>query len=681
MGRIIELPQTIDIDEIVAKKGVGYKPDLRIYTAGIEPDRENKRLVHMIGSSTQRDMQGDVMSLLALNDMTKAVQNMTIWLNHNYDLPDSIFGSVLGSPRIAHQDGIADLQLSVDVEMDNPSAARVKRYIDNGRKLGCSIGCMVTKYEVPDESDGEGWQDGGIIIHGVYVVEYSVVGIPCNQRSWVENAIRGVFTRTLDPNLAPAMKSLWPSRYQEILKSLPDQQRRSIVDALPARSRQGDRVEWNALNKSFTLYRADAKKELQPAEMKEWLLLEEQNPGHPAYSVVEEAEELIGALSIPDMAVEELDSSPEEQMNKIRKSIPSDEVVQPEPVPEKTPTTVEEPAPEAISEEQPSSGDAPEEEELPVAEVIEELPKEKEVAAPEVVKEALVVDEELSAPILAMLTAYNVVGKQLGLPEVTKSHFQASQHPALETKAAPELHPSHLMKCMAIHSLVHEMTDGACCTNQDGEDFHEATEQAREASGESPSAGYSVAYALGDKADLLMKSVERYNASLADVVDLKKEAELTRKELDAARTEMLTIGAEIVKAQETLASIKDMPLGNPVKHSRTVHEEDNVAKREDFLHLKESEHPVEQKATDNLITAFSLTEVKAVAMDNGQFMRYRVWPEGVGGSIAKGVRPALTSDQISYMDFNDIRAYREGKAAKVPYLGSQVANGHGRDTK
>jgi len=123
----------------------------------MESDPRNNRLVHMIGSSTEQDMQGDVMSLHALNDMTKAPSNMTIWLNHDYTLPDSIFGSVVGSPSILQKGGIADLGLTVDVEFDNPAASRVKRYVDNGRKLGCSIGCMVTKYEVPDEDDGEDW--------------------------------------------------------------------------------------------------------------------------------------------------------------------------------------------------------------------------------------------------------------------------------------------------------------------------------------------------------------------------------------------------------------------------------------------------------------------------------------------------------------------------------------------
>lgn len=719
MGKMIELPSTIDIDEIVAKKGAGYKPDLRIYTAGIEPDRTDKKRVHMIGSSTQRDMQGDVMSLLALNDMTKAAPNMTIWLNHNYDLPDSIFGSVAGSPQISHQDGIADLHLNVDVETDNPAAARVKKYIDNGRKLGCSIGCMVTKYEVPTEDDGENWEQNPIIIHGVYVVEYSVVGIPCNQRSWVENAIRGVFTRTLDPALAPAMKALWPSRFHEAVKNSPEALRRSLLQATPDRPKQLHRVEWNALNKSFIFSTPDGRKEFQAEEMKALLRGKEENGAE--YNIVEEAETLLESMNITDLSEEENDASELEEDMK-EKNIPGIQASLPIPEKMDEPSIAEKAAGNldgAFGEEA-----TPEEEEKiavllddlkdisPATEVTEEdaveqaleenkdlladprmddnsQPEQEEstVAAediePEVVKEA-----PIPAATLAMLDAYNVVGKSLGLPTVTPDHFKTAQHPVLQTKAvdSADLHPDHLMKCMAIHSLLHEMTGGKCCAlsnNQDGEAVQEAEDQAREASGQSPSGGMSVAYSLGEKADLLMKSVERYNASLADVVDLKKEATLARKEIDEARTEMLNLGAEIVKAQETLAAIKDMPLGNPVKHTRTVHEEDNVASRDDFLRLASGATPkqTEWTASDNLGAAFAATEIKAVEQADGSFIRYRFWPEGVGGSIAKGVRPALSPDHIAYMDFADIRAYREGKAAKVPCLGSQVVKSHVFDTK
>src|SRR5579859_6105961 len=152
MGRIVEIPVGQQ-KEFTARDGK-LVPDFRIFTAGIEPYPGSDRVVRMTGSSTEQDMQGDTMSLSALSDMAKSPANLTIWLNHDYSLPDSIFGSLIDTPSIIHSKGVADLELKVDVEMDNPAAARVKRYIDNGRRLGCSVGCMVTKYEVPEKSDG-----------------------------------------------------------------------------------------------------------------------------------------------------------------------------------------------------------------------------------------------------------------------------------------------------------------------------------------------------------------------------------------------------------------------------------------------------------------------------------------------------------------------------------------------
>jgi hypothetical protein len=51
-------------------------------------------------------------------------------------------------------------------------------------------------------------------------VEWSIVGIPANQRSWVENAIHGVFTRSLDLGLAPAVKGLFPGSYAKTIKEV-----------------------------------------------------------------------------------------------------------------------------------------------------------------------------------------------------------------------------------------------------------------------------------------------------------------------------------------------------------------------------------------------------------------------------------------------------------------------------
>lgn len=270
MGRIIQIDAGLEEAYLKASPGI-YKPDFQIMTAGLWPDQNDSRLVHTIGSSTEQDLQGDYMSLEALNSMTKMPPNVTTWLNHSYTLPDDIFGSVKGTPKILHADGIADLHLDMDVEFDNPAAARVKKYIDNGRRLGCSIGCLVTKYEVPDEADGGEWFMQPIIIHGVRVLEFSIVGIPANQRAWVTNAVRGVFTRTFDPRLAPAMKSLWPRQYEELLTSAAESVDPAHFQKLlnaPVRPSSDVKLLWHTPTHKFMIARGKSEQEIETADIK-----------------------------------------------------------------------------------------------------------------------------------------------------------------------------------------------------------------------------------------------------------------------------------------------------------------------------------------------------------------------------------------------------------------------------
>jgi hypothetical protein len=195
--------------------------DFQIFTSSMEVDENNENIVRMVGSSTEQDLQGDTMTLQALVDMTKVDPALTIWLNHEYDLPDKLFGSLCEAPILQQQAGIADLHLAVDVEMSNPAAVKTLGYVKNKRRLGCSVGCLVEEYEVNEDAiDDDDWWWAPIIIHHVRVVEFSVVGIPANQRCWVENAIKGVFEKTLDRRLAPAVKGLYPRFYNEFVKGV-----------------------------------------------------------------------------------------------------------------------------------------------------------------------------------------------------------------------------------------------------------------------------------------------------------------------------------------------------------------------------------------------------------------------------------------------------------------------------
>lgn len=759
MGRIVELSPNVSFEDVMATKGQGYKPDFRIFTAGIESDRKNDRLVHMVGSSTEKDLQGDTMSILALQSMTKAAPNLTVWLNHNYDLPDSIFGSIIQTPSIMHREGLADLHLDVDVELENPAAARVKRYIDNGRRLGCSIGCMVTKYEVPEDDNGvDTWGMQPITIHEVYVVEYSVVGIPANQRSWVENAIRGVYTRTLDESLAPAMKSLWPNVYKESLKSVDSAKRKRLEDT-PARPRMDKRLDWYADTKTFVF--SDHGKEHQISREAVKHLIEGNlvvDPMPVSKHPVEELDaDLVKDLQIEDAQVTQKDSIP----NQVNPYGPSDsdgydtdgdidgaptnsnsngpwddektlmlhtdglnhdafngqhthehdsfghdgapthkhlhthlhdnnhnhdhEIVAANEgksiMPEKT--AGQEPEVrrainkdgsegltlKASGDHEPYKGlhthhhdsfghgdvEAHSHEHFhgddndhkhdhshtPMGENADSYystePDKKAEAAPVEEKQA---EPTLDAHKQALLASYNGIGKLLELPEVTES--EVLQGKPVPEAAEEDMFTKHFTK-------LYTLLDTRATPVQSNDQL-------------------TVLNSISEKMALFAKSLD----GLGDVLELKKDAEATRATVALAKKELDAIFGEVQKASKTLDALKNMPIGNPTHQHRNVTAADNTVTHDELLGIKDSQKAAEPVAHDSLTQALALTEVKSVDMQNGQLMRYRYWPEGVGGDVVKGVRPPLTGNQISFMEWNDVVSYREGKSAHVPYLDNQV---------
>ena len=690
MSRIVEVPQPYNFDEIVATKGVGYKPDFRILTAGIESDRNNASLVHMIGSSTEKDLQGDTMSIYALQSMTKAAPNLTVWLNHNYDLPDSMFGSIVRTPSINHTAGVADLHLDVDVELENPHAARVKRYIDNGRRLGCSIGCMVTKYEIlEDEAENiDTWEMPPIVIHDVYVVEYSVVGIPANQRSWVENAIRGVFQRTLDPALAPAMKGLWPTQYRDTLKAangvISKAHLKQLEDA-PARKRPDARIDWMTNTKNFIVTRGEVQKTLQRDEIE--TLLEK--------GVVDMTDAL-QMVPVQDFDAEEIKSgipneidpqSPGMEGEPDHNDGPYDDehLVKlhtdglnhdsfngqhthnhesfgygPEPVHTHLHTHVNDNnhnhnndiamANEADKNMKPEkvAGIAPDSTETKAEDVLVTTPslETDPVVEPEKVAEQPVIDPAK----LQFLASYNAFGATLGLPEVTPEMLVRSEHPATSEKKIEESVVAQLQQAFA-DALTKALRG-------------ELTVKAEEVE---PVIQIEAMKGLGNNLELFAKTFEKF-----DSFATKKDAEDAAALIGAVRKQASDLTAEIQKATTTLANIKNMPLGNPVHQSRSTHAEDNLATHADMAGIVESHKAAEPIAHDSLSQAFALTEVKSMPHGNGQTMTHRHWPDGIGGSIAKGVRPQLSAKQIQFMEWDDIVNYREGRAAKVPYLDNQV---------
>lgn len=172
--------------------------DFKLYTTALKAYTADNGDLYVRGttSSTIRDLHGDEMTLNALHTMRDtAKNNMTIWLNHNYNVPDDIFGSVADAfieKRMDPETGqeVYDLDLAIRVvgEDENPLAMKAYRAIKRGVKLGLSIGARVEKVSKRKDANDQ----DTYVIDSVRLLESSIVGIPANQRSYLQNALKSV---------------------------------------------------------------------------------------------------------------------------------------------------------------------------------------------------------------------------------------------------------------------------------------------------------------------------------------------------------------------------------------------------------------------------------------------------------------------------------------------------------
>lgn len=153
---------------------------------------DGKMRLHGIASSTTRDLHGDVMTESALQDMeNSANRNLTIFLNHDYTVPEDVGGSVeraIRRTRDVDHAGNPNIDLELDIVMDdtNPRAVQTWNSIQNGTKLGLSIGANLP------EGGYKRNKDGTYVIEHCDLMETSIVGLPANPRSWVEYAVKAL---------------------------------------------------------------------------------------------------------------------------------------------------------------------------------------------------------------------------------------------------------------------------------------------------------------------------------------------------------------------------------------------------------------------------------------------------------------------------------------------------------
>lgn len=242
-------------------RNFGTGPDFSVYTgamktAGIIPIPEEdtkKPIVQMVGSSTVMDLQGDIMALSALQDMTHLDPDFLLFSDHAYNL-DNIMGRLYSQPAIQMQNNIADLWLAAEMAVDHPPAQRAYNLIVKSKlRLGCSVGCMVRDWHFQESGN----PDTPLIIVHVDVIEFSLVSLPANTRAWVENAVKGLFARALVEGdgdkalqLTPSYKSLYSREFASVVENVTSAALRKDMQRIPARSSHPQRIMYSFEEKS-----------------------------------------------------------------------------------------------------------------------------------------------------------------------------------------------------------------------------------------------------------------------------------------------------------------------------------------------------------------------------------------------------------------------------------------------
>jgi len=166
---------------------------VKAYEEKAEGQDDPDFIIEGVASSTIRDLHGDTMLPSAIIDMERAAKdNLTIYLNHKYTVPEDIAGScrdakIVSTATDAAGAPIYDLMFKTRVDKTNPRAVQTFKSLQGGTKLGMSIGA-----NIPEGGAIRNKKTGALLIAHVDLLETSVVAIPANPRSWIDSATRAV---------------------------------------------------------------------------------------------------------------------------------------------------------------------------------------------------------------------------------------------------------------------------------------------------------------------------------------------------------------------------------------------------------------------------------------------------------------------------------------------------------
>jgi len=150
---------------------------------------DGKKRLYGVASSTVMDRHGDTMARSALDDMlAQSQRGLTIFLNHSYNVPEDVAGTVERASLKQATGDIHDLSMDIIINEKNERAVKAWEAIhDQGIQLGLSIGAMI-----PDGGAKIDRKTGSYTIDHVELVETSIVGVPANPRSWIEYATKAL---------------------------------------------------------------------------------------------------------------------------------------------------------------------------------------------------------------------------------------------------------------------------------------------------------------------------------------------------------------------------------------------------------------------------------------------------------------------------------------------------------
>lgn len=214
-------------------------PYVKVFTGplrvkDITDGAEGQKVLHCTASSTIEDLHGDTMTEDCVRDMAQQAKGadgrhpMTIFRNHRYVVPDDVFGKTIAAQVLTRSTDketglpVWDMDLDIKVAGTNTKAIETWDLIKKDEvTLGVSIGGYILDYEFKDKDAGF-W--GGLNIKKMFLAEASIVGIPANQRSWVQNSVIAIGKSLGHPEKQirkwlDSTKEAWDTAY---INALPD---------------------------------------------------------------------------------------------------------------------------------------------------------------------------------------------------------------------------------------------------------------------------------------------------------------------------------------------------------------------------------------------------------------------------------------------------------------------------